>query len=53
VPINKVATLKLTRERFKLKDKNELRVNLKHLAHYILLWIVYVDNIYNIVVVTL
>jgi len=35
-------------ERFKLKDKNKLRFNLKHLAHYILAWIVYIDNMCNI-----
>ena len=32
------------RQRFKLKDKDKLRVNLKHLAHYILAWIIYIDN---------
>ena len=36
VPINKVATFRLIRERFKLKDKDKLRVNLKHLVYYIL-----------------
>jgi len=40
--------VKLTRYRFKLKDKNKLRVNLSHLAYYTLLWIAYVDNVYNI-----
>jgi len=39
--------VKLTRYRFKLKDKNKLKVNLKYAAHYTLLWIAYVDNIYN------
>ena len=39
---------KLTRERFKLKDKDKLRVNLKHLAHYTLAQVACVDNIYNI-----
>ena len=34
--------------RFKLKDENKLRVNPKHLAYYILLWIIYIDNYYNI-----
>ena len=29
VPINEVMTLRLTRERFKLKNKDKLRVNLK------------------------
>ena len=37
-----------TRYRFKLKNKDKLRVNPKHAAHYILLWIAYMDNIYNI-----
>jgi hypothetical protein len=36
------------RERFKLKSKDKLRVDLKHLAYYILAWIVYIDNIYKI-----
>jgi len=40
--------VRLTRYRFKLKNKNELRVNLKHIAYYTLLWIAYVDNICNI-----
>jgi len=37
-----------TRYRFKLKDKDKPRVNPKYAAHYILLWIACVDNIYNI-----
>ena len=32
------------RQRFKLKDKDKLRVDLKHLAHYILVQIIYIDN---------
>jgi len=40
--------VRLTRYRFKLKDKDKLKVNLKHIAYYILLWIACVDNIYNI-----
>jgi hypothetical protein len=39
---------RLLRKRFKLKSKDELRVDLKHLAYYILAWIVYMDNIYKI-----
>ena len=39
---------RLLRERFKLKGEDKLRVNLKHLAHYILAWIAYIDNIYKI-----
>jgi hypothetical protein len=35
-------------KRFKLKSKDELRVNLKHLAYYILAWIIYIDDIYKI-----
>ena len=34
--------------RFKLKDKDKLRVNPKYLAYYILSWIAYIDNYYNI-----
>jgi len=40
--------VRLTRYRFKLKDKDKLRVNLKYTAYYILLWIACVDNTYNI-----
>jgi len=40
--------VRLTRYRFKLKDKDKLRVNLKHIAHYTLLWIACVDNMCNI-----
>jgi len=40
--------VRLTRYRFKLKDKDKLRVNPKHAAYYILLWIAYMDNMYNI-----
>ena len=36
------------RQRFKLKDKDKPRVNLKHLAHYILVQIAYIDNQYDI-----
>jgi len=39
--------VRLTRYRFKLKDKDKPRVNLKHIAHYILLWIAYIDNTCN------
>jgi len=27
-----------------MQEDNKLKVNLKHLAHYTLLWIVYIDN---------
>jgi len=40
--------VRLTRYRFKLKDKDKLRVNLKYTAYYILLWIACIDNMYNI-----
>jgi len=40
--------VRLTKYRFKLKDKDKLRVNLKHIAYYTLSWIAYMDNIYNI-----
>jgi len=31
-----------------MQKDNKLRVNLKYLAHYTLLWIVYIDNYCNI-----
>jgi len=33
---------------FEKEEDDELRVDLKHLAHYTLLWIICVDNYYNI-----
>jgi len=36
VLVNNIVTFRLTRERFKLKNKDKLRVNLKYLAHYTL-----------------
>ena len=36
------------RQRFKRKDKDKLRVNLKYLVYYILAQIIYIDNQYNI-----
>jgi len=44
---NNIVIFRLIQERFKLKDKDELRVNLKHLAYYTLAWIVYIDNMCN------
>jgi len=40
--------VRLTRYRFKLKDKDKLRVNLSHLAYYTLLWIACMDIVCNI-----
>jgi len=31
-----------------MEEDDKLKVNLKHLAHYTLLWIAYIDNYYNI-----
>ena len=42
--VNKGLIFRSLRQRFKLKDKDKLRVDLKHLAHYILVWIIYIDN---------
>jgi hypothetical protein len=39
---------RLLYKRFKLKEEDKLRVNLKHLAHYIMAWIIYIDDIYKI-----
>ena len=46
--VNKGLTFRSLRQRFKLKDKDKLRVNLKHLVYYILAQIIYIDNQYNI-----
>ena len=46
--VNKGLIFRSLRQRFKLKDKNKLRVNLKHLAYYILVQIIYIDNQCNI-----
>jgi len=42
-------SLKLVTRRntFEIQEDNELRVNLKHLVYYILLWIAYIDNYCN------
>ena len=48
VLVCEVIIFRSLRQRFKLKDKDKLRVNLKYLAHYILVQIVYIDNQYNI-----
>ena len=48
VPIAEILVVRSTRYRFKLKNKDKLKVNLKHIAYYTLLWIAYVDNMYNI-----
>ena len=31
-----------------MQENNKLRVNLRHLVYYTLLWIIYIDNYYNI-----
>ena len=46
--VNKGLIFRSLRQRFKLKDKNKLRVNLKYLVYYILAQIIYIDNQYNI-----
>jgi len=40
--------LVIRRNIFKKEEDNKLRVDLKHLAHYTLLWIVYINDYYNI-----
>ena len=37
-------SLRYLRGLYSKQDKNKLRDNLKHLAHYMLLWIAYVDD---------
>ena len=48
IPTAEIPVVRLTRYRFKLKNKDKLRVNPKHVAHYTLSQIAYIDNIYNI-----
>ena len=49
VPVDSQKTLPLKRGyKFKLEPEDELRVNLKHLVHYTLLWIMCVDNYCNL-----
>ena len=48
VLVKEFIEFRLLQERFKLKDKDKLRVNLKYLAHYILAQIIYIDNQYDI-----
>ena len=48
IPVNKGLMFRSLRQRFKLKDKDKLRVNLKHLVYYILVQIIYIDNQCNI-----
>ena len=46
--VNEGLMFRSLRQRFKLKNKDKPRVNLKHLAHYILVQIIYIDNQYDI-----
>ena len=44
VLVNKGLAFRSLRQKFKLKDKDKPRVNLKHLVYYTLVQIIYVDN---------
>ena len=44
VLVSNILIFRSLRQRFKLKNKDKPRVNLKNLAHYILAQIVYIDN---------
>ena len=46
--VNEGLIFRSLRQRFKLKDKDKPRVNLKHLVYYILVQIIYIDDQYNI-----
>ena len=46
--VNKGLIFRSLRQRFKLKDKDKPRVNLKYLAYYILIQIIYIDDQYSI-----
>jgi len=38
----------IRRNIFEMQKDDELRVNLRHLVYYILSWIAYIDDYYNI-----
>ena len=46
--VNKGLIFRSLRQRFKLREEDKPRVNLKHLVYYILVQIIYIDNQYNI-----
>ena len=48
IPVNKGLTFRSLRQRLKLKEEDKPRVNLKYLAYYILVQIIYIDNQCNI-----
>ena len=48
VLVNKGLIFRSLRQRFKLKNEDKSRVNLKHLVYYILAQIIYIDNQYSI-----
>ena len=47
IPVKEVLLLRERNYRFKLKEEDEPRIDLKHLAHYILSWIACIDNYYK------
>ena len=48
IPVKDYSKKQSRNRQFKITIKDKLRVNLKHLVHYILLQIVYIDNLCNI-----
>jgi len=47
IPVKESLKLAIRRNIFKKEEDDKLRVDLKHLVHYTLLWIAYIDNYYN------
>jgi len=48
IPVKESLKLVIRKSIFKKEEDNKLRVDLKHLAHHTLLWIVCIDNYCNI-----
>ena len=48
VLVKEALSLKERNYKFRLEEENETRVDLKHLAYYILSWIAYIDDYYKI-----
>ena len=48
IPAKESPRMVTGRNNFEMQEDNKLRVNLKHLVHYTLSQIVYIDNYYNI-----
>ena len=48
IPVKDYSEKQSRNRQFKITEDNKPKINLKYLIHYTLLWIVYVNNLYNI-----